>query len=84
MPASNDRSAADSSRWSPIRLVGRWVAFTAATSFQTGRRGAALYLTRYGWLQGDFFDLLADAAFPPACSLGAINICAHGRHSGRL
>jgi hypothetical protein len=42
-------------------------------------RGAALYLTRHGWLQGDFFDLLAEAAFPPACSLGAINICAHGR-----
>jgi hypothetical protein len=42
-------------------------------------RGAALYLTRHGWLQGDFFDLLAEANFPPACSLGAINIAAHGR-----
>jgi hypothetical protein len=42
-------------------------------------RGAALYLTRHGWVQGDFFDLLHEANFPPACSLGAINICAHGR-----
>jgi hypothetical protein len=42
-------------------------------------RGAALYLTRHGWVQGDFFDLLHEASFPPACSLGAINICAHGR-----
>jgi hypothetical protein len=42
-------------------------------------RGAALYLTRHGWLQGDFFDLLDQAAFPPACAMGAINICAHGR-----
>jgi hypothetical protein len=42
-------------------------------------RGAALYLNRHGWLQGDFFDLLAEANFPPACSLGAINIAAHGR-----
>ncbi len=42
-------------------------------------RAAAVYLTRHGWVQGDFFDLLSEAAFPPACSLGAINICAHGR-----
>ncbi len=42
-------------------------------------RGAALYLQRHGWIRGEFFDLLTEAAFPPACSLGAINICAHGR-----
>ena len=42
-------------------------------------RGAALYLWRHGWLQGDFFDLLDDQPFPRACTLGAINICAHGR-----
>jgi hypothetical protein len=42
-------------------------------------RGAARYLSRYGWLQGDFFDLVDEANFPPACSLGAINIAAHGR-----
>jgi hypothetical protein len=41
--------------------------------------GAARYLSLYGWVQGDFFDLLAEANFPPACSLGAINIAAHGR-----
>ena len=42
-------------------------------------RGAARYLSRYGWLQGDFFNLLTKANFPPTCSLGAINIAAHGR-----
>ena len=42
-------------------------------------RGAALYLTRHGWVQGQFFDLMVEDRFPPACSLGAINICAHGR-----
>jgi hypothetical protein len=42
-------------------------------------RGAALYLRRHGRITGEFFDLLTDAAFPPACTLGAINICAHGR-----
>ena len=42
-------------------------------------RGAALYLRRHGRITGEFFDLLTDTAFPPACTLGAINICAHGR-----
>lgn len=42
-------------------------------------RGAALYLRRHGRITGEFFDLFADTAFPPACTLGAINICAHGR-----
>ena len=42
-------------------------------------RNAALYLRRHGRITGEFFDLLADSAFPPACTLGAINICAHGR-----
>ncbi len=42
-------------------------------------RNAALYLRRHGRITGEFFDLLADTAFPPACALGAINICAHGR-----
>ncbi len=42
-------------------------------------RGAALYLRRHGWTVGEFFDLLTEATFPPACSLGAINMCAHGR-----
>ena len=44
-------------------------------------RGAALYLTRHGWTQGQFFDLLADTdgPFPPACSSGAIITAACGR-----
>ena len=42
-------------------------------------RGAADYLTRNGWIQGDFFDLVTEANYPPACSMGAINFCAHGR-----
>lgn len=42
-------------------------------------RSAALYLFLHGWHHGEFFDLLSDKPFPPACTLGAINICAHGR-----
>src|SRR6266498_1151662 len=44
-------------------------------------RGAALYLRRYGWTRGQFFDLLADTdgPFPPACASGAITTAAHGR-----
>ncbi|MEU4694332.1 hypothetical protein [Actinoplanes sp. NPDC023714] len=42
-------------------------------------RAAALYLAQHGWAQGEFFDQMFANAFPPACSLGAINICAHGR-----
>jgi hypothetical protein len=42
-------------------------------------RCAALYLTAYGRTTGEFFDLLADQPFPPACAGGAINIAAHGR-----
>jgi hypothetical protein len=44
-------------------------------------RGAALYLTRHGWTQGQFFDLLADTdgPFMPACASGAIITAASGR-----
>ncbi len=42
-------------------------------------RGAAQYLRRYGRITGEFFDLFTDTTFPAACTLGAINICAHGR-----
>jgi hypothetical protein len=44
-------------------------------------RGAAVYLQRYGWTQGEFFDLLADTdgPFPAACTSGAITTAAHGR-----
>ncbi|MFC0527240.1 DUF6197 family protein [Phytohabitans kaempferiae] len=45
-------------------------------------RGAALYLIRHGWNQGDLFDraVLADpdVAFPPACGLGAIRMATIG------
>ena len=40
---------------------------------------AALYLKRHGWTQGEFFDLLSDQPFPPACAAGAITIAAYGR-----
>ncbi|WP_067504099.1 hypothetical protein [Actinoplanes sp. TFC3] len=42
-------------------------------------RSAAIYLQRYGWIRNDFFDLTNEVNFPPACALGAINVCAHGR-----
>jgi hypothetical protein len=42
-------------------------------------RGAARYLRRHGWTQGEFFDLLTEQPFPPACTLGAISIAASGR-----
>jgi hypothetical protein len=42
-------------------------------------RGAALYLRRHGWRQGDMFDLSVPAiAFPPACGLGAIRMALTG------
>jgi hypothetical protein len=42
-------------------------------------RGAAAYIEIYGRTTGEFFDVLADQQFPPACAAGAIGICAHGR-----
>ena len=42
-------------------------------------RCAARYLDTYGRTTGEFFDLLSDQVFPPACAGGAINIAAHGR-----
>jgi hypothetical protein len=42
-------------------------------------RCAATYIDTYGRTTGEFFDLLADTTFPPACASGAINIAAHGR-----
>ena len=42
-------------------------------------RGAALYLSRHGWTQHQFFDLLANTGtFPPACASGAIIAAATG------
>ena len=42
-------------------------------------RCAATYIDTHGRTTGEFFDLLANAPFPPACAGGAINIAAHGR-----
>ncbi len=42
-------------------------------------RCAARYLQLHGWIQGQFFDLLCEQPFPPACALGAISIAASGR-----
>ena len=43
-------------------------------------RGAALYLIRHGWFQGDMFDLSdPEVAFPPACGLGGIRMAVFGR-----
>jgi hypothetical protein len=42
-------------------------------------RCAARYIQTYGRTTGEFFDLLSDQPFPPACASGAINIAAHGK-----
>lgn len=43
-------------------------------------RGAATYLQQYGWTTGEFYASSDNHnRFPAACSLGAINVCAHGR-----
>jgi hypothetical protein len=42
-------------------------------------RSAATYIEIYGRTTGEFFDLLTDQPFPPACAGGAIGIAAHGR-----
>jgi hypothetical protein len=43
-------------------------------------RGAATYLDRYGWHQGDYYATIADPSvpFPPACAFGAIAAAAYG------
>jgi len=42
-------------------------------------RGAAVYLTRYGWHQGAFYPLRYLPPFPPACAAGAIRAAVCGR-----
>ncbi|WP_203935608.1 DUF6197 family protein [Planosporangium mesophilum] len=41
-------------------------------------RGAALYLERHGWIQGDYYRPDATGPFPPACAVGAIRMAAFG------
>jgi hypothetical protein len=40
-------------------------------------RGAALYLSRHGWHQGDMFAIVAGPT-PPACAIGAIRMAVCG------
>jgi hypothetical protein len=43
-------------------------------------RGAALYLERHGWTKGEIFaNSDTERPFPAACTIGAINVTAHGR-----
>jgi hypothetical protein len=43
-------------------------------------RGAALYLQRHGWTQGEYiaYRPTTDDPFPPACAHGAIAVAAYG------
>jgi hypothetical protein len=41
-------------------------------------RGAALYLTRHGWIQNDYYADITQP-FPAACVTGAIAMAAYGR-----
>ncbi len=43
-------------------------------------RGAALYLRRHGWNQGDYFAP-ADRPTPPACLLGAVAMAIYGHRT---
>jgi len=41
-------------------------------------RAAGLYLSRYGWVQGSYFDQAATVFTPAACIVGAIAIVCYG------
>src|SRR5262245_39203735 len=41
-------------------------------------RGAALYLQRHGWTQGDYYDRSRPQPFPPACAAGAVQCAVTG------
>jgi hypothetical protein len=44
-------------------------------------RGAARYLARHDWMQGNYYPLDTTAPFPPACAVGAMAMAAYGcRH----
>jgi Ser/Thr protein kinase RdoA (MazF antagonist) len=52
------------------------VAITPAVTL----RAAALYLTRYGWIQGRYYARpAAPTLTPAACALGAIGMAAYGQ-----
>jgi hypothetical protein len=67
----------------PLEQAARHLRFpdTADPELSPGLllRCAAHYLTAYGRTVGEFFDLLSDQPWPPACATGAINIAAHGK-----
>ncbi|WP_446213995.1 DUF6197 family protein [Micromonospora sp. IBSANI012] len=41
-------------------------------------RDAALYLSRYGWIQGAYYDQAATCFTPAACTVGAIGMVCYG------
>lgn len=41
-------------------------------------RSAALYLERYGWIQGAYYDSTPGRFTPPACMVGAIGMACYG------
>ena len=44
-------------------------------------RGAARYLARHDWMQGNYYPLDTTNPFPPACAVGAMAMAAYGcRH----
>jgi hypothetical protein len=44
-------------------------------------RGAARYLARHDWMQGNYYPLNTASPFPPACAVGAMAMAAYGcRH----
>ena len=67
----------------PLEQAARHLRFpdTADPALTPGLllRCAAHYLSTYGRTVGEFFDLLSDQPWPPACATGAINIAAHGK-----
>ena len=59
----------------------------ASTTPADTLRRAGRYLTRHGWIQGDYYatDLETDdiaGPFPPACAAGAIAMAICGRVDG--
>ncbi|GAB1643852.1 hypothetical protein [Krasilnikovia sp. MM14-A1259] len=49
----------------------------------TTLRGAARYLTTYGWATDDYYAFIATdtTQLPPCCALGAIGMAAYGRRT---
>jgi hypothetical protein len=54
-------------------VVGTWPVTPANTL-----RRAARYLSRYGWIQGAYYDMTATSFTPAACMVGAIGVVCYG------